>query len=82
MLTLTGKLTEANTLLTAWISEKILPERIRDLLAAATGADVEIARPRPLAMLLSNAVQPGPWPVITLSTSTVKVTICAGSSGT
>ncbi|MNO97102.1 hypothetical protein D3C76_887990 [compost metagenome] len=67
--TLTGRLTEANTLLVAWIFEKI------EFSALAISEPLLVTSKYvplvTLAMLLSNAVQPGPWPVVTLLTSTV-----------
>ena len=64
VLTLTGKLTEANTLLTAWISEKIVVRARRRSAAPALPELTSKYLPLlTLAMLLSSAVQPGPWPV-------------------
>ena len=71
MLTLTGKLTDENTVLTACISEKMVCSAVRISLPAPpelTSKYLPLLTP---AMLLSSAVHPGPWPVVTLSTSTV-----------
>ncbi|MNN56157.1 hypothetical protein D3C81_1710730 [compost metagenome] len=69
MFTLTGRLTEANTLLTDWISEKIAVSALAiSLPLLVTSKYLPLLT---LAALLSSAVQPGPWPVVFLSISTV-----------
>ncbi|MDT4872798.1 hypothetical protein FQZ97_1080040 [compost metagenome] len=67
--TLTGRLTEANTLLVAWISEKMAFSASAIWLPSlVTSKYLPLLT---LAMLRSSAVQPGPWPVVTRLTSTV-----------
>ena len=78
VLTLTGKLTEANTLLTAWISEKMTPMALRISLPVAPEPPSKYLPPLVSAMLLSSAVQPGVWPVTFGLTSIVYVVIRRG----
>ncbi|MCY1523287.1 hypothetical protein D9M68_581790 [compost metagenome] len=68
-MTLTGRLTEAKALFTGWISENT------ELRASAISVPVLVTSkylpPLAFAMLFNSAVQPGPWPVVTLFTSSV-----------
>ncbi len=68
-MTLSGRLTDANTLLTAWISENTsfsVSTICVPSLAISKYLPVDTA-----ATLLSNAVHPGPWPLVVLLMSMV-----------
>ncbi|MCY1237597.1 hypothetical protein D3C71_1280550 [compost metagenome] len=72
MFTLTGRLTEEKTLLTAWILLKILASASMSAVLRLVLPDRSKYSPSDLsAMLRSNAVQPGPWPPVARTASMV-----------